>query len=495
MPFPLSGRGKAVAAGLLAAAFLLAGGILVFRRDSLPQANPALRSAAAGLTDYDAALRLIPEEQALAISETLTYRNGTGETLDSLVVRTWLNAFQTEETSPAALEELYDACYPDGFSPGYLTLYDVIWNGEAAAHEFVNDDQTALRIAIPPLAPGESGALFLRCVAKIPSCAYRTGYADGCWQLGNVLPLLSVYQDGEWRTDEYFPIGDPFVGECANFQVSLTVPDGYVPACAAPLQKEKDGVWRGELLAARDMALCVYEQAAVAKGKAGGAVIASYAATDSEAKRALEDAKKAVETFSSLYGDYPYPALTLCQVSFPFGGMEYPALCMLGKDQYLPGQADSLELTVAHETAHQWFHALVGSDGVNQPWQDEALSEYALLKYVQKRYGQSSFETLKYYRVDAAMAENIPGGLTPGSPISYFTDYADYRAVVYGRGAALLISLDEFLPGGADDFLRAYVKEFAFQFASRQQFEDFLNQYAGLDASPLLLDYLDTMMQ
>ena len=52
--------------------------------------------------------------------------------------------------------------------------------------------------------------------------------------------------------------------------------------------------------------------------------------------------------------------------------------------------------------------------------------------------------------------------------------------------------LDEMLEKGADDFLRSYAEEFAFDFVSRQEFELFLNQYAGMDLLPLVVDYLDT---
>lgn len=471
---------------------------LLTESHSVPERDKALALASEGLADYSVELRLIPEESTLAISETVQYRNDTGKPLNSLVIRTWLNAFQTEEASPAALEALYDACYPDGFSPGGLTMFHVTWNGQTADHEYVNADQTALEISIPELKPGESGTLFFRCLAHIPDCAYRAGHTEDIWQLGNVIPLLSVYDDGGWRIDEYAPIGDPFVSECANFHVSLDVPPGYLPACSASLTKEQDGVWRGTLPAARDLALCIYEHAAVAQAKSGGTLILSYAGTEDEAKRALDKTKEALQTFSALYGEYPYPTLTICQAAFPFSGMEYPALCMIGKDQYNADKADSLELTVAHETAHQWFYALVGSDQAISPWQDEALCEYAVLRYVQKRYGQSSFETLKYYRVDSPMMETVPGSLTPGSPISYFSDHQVYRTVVYGRGAALLLALDEFLPNGTDDFLKTYVKTFAFQYVTRPQFESFLNsysgRYSGRDAGPLLTDYLDTIM-
>ena len=498
--FPRLPRAGRIAT-IICALLLLAGEVLWLllpKAGGIPSPGKALTAASEGLTDYRVDLRLIPDENTLAITETIQYRNDTGETLDFLVLRTWLNAFQSEDSSPAALEELYDACYPNGFSPGGLTLFNVTWNGETAEHAYVNAEETALRIVIPELKPGESGTLFFRCLAAIPNCAYRTGCVDGCWQLGNVLPLLSVYEDGEWRTDDYSPIGDPFVSACANFHVSLDAPEGFMPACSAALTKEKDGLWRGDLPAARDLALCVYERTAVAKGKSGNTLILSYADTEAEAKRALDDAKKALQTFSALYGEYPYPTLSICQADFPFSGMEYPALCMIGKDQYATDKADSLELTVAHETAHQWFYALVGSDQALSPWQDEALCEYAVLRYVLKRYGQSSFEALKYYRVDAPMMENIPGSLTPGSPISYYSNYQDYRTIVYGRGAALLLALDEFLPKGTDDFLETYVKTFAFQYVTRPQFESFLNsysgRYSGWDTGPLLTDYLDTMM-
>lgn len=483
-----------IAAGVLAAAVLIA--VLLFSYPAVsPQgADSRLAEAGKDLTDYTVTLRLNDQEDTLAITEIIQYRNDTGEPLSSLMVRTWLNAFQTEETSPAALEELYDACYPEGFSPGGLTLYDVLWNGARAAYAYVNEDQTALEIQIPALMDGQRGEMTLRCVARIPVCCYRTGKAGRDYQLGNVLPLLSLYQDGKWRTDEYSPVGDPFLNECANFHVTLHLPDGYVPACSAPLQKGEDGAWRGDMTAARDFCLCLSPDYTTASGRVGETAVYSHAKTEQGAKRVLEYAKKALETYAGLYGDYPWPALTVCEAAFPFSGMEYPGLCMIGAENYREDKADTLELTVAHEIAHQWFYALVGSDQALQPWQDEALCEYAMLRYVRARYGQGSYETLKYYRVDAPMREKLPGTLTPGSPIGYFGNLEDYRTVVYGRGAALLEAVDELLPGGVDGFLKAYAEEFAFRFATRADFESCLNRYAGMDLKPLLLDYLDTVM-
>lgn len=480
----------AAAALALTLALTLRGG-----SDAEPSVSPRLLQAAEGLNRYELTLRLIPEDHTLALTETLIYRNATGETLDHLVLRTWINAFQTEDTSPAAAEELFEACYPDGFSAGGLRLYDVTWNGERAAYAYLDDARTALKIDVPPLAPGEEGTLLLRCVETIPPCAYRTGYVGSAYQLGHVIPLLSRWEAGAWRQDPYSPVGDPFLSDCADFSLALHLPKELgTPACSCPLAQDEDGAWRGEALAARDVALYVDPDAVWASGRAGNAAVYSLAKTEAGAKRALEDARQALDVYSGLYGEYPYPSLTVCSADFPFGGMEYPGLIMIGESNYLDSRADTLELTVAHETAHQWFYALVGSDQVNDPWQDEALCEYAMLRYVKQRYGQGSFDTLKSFRVDAPMRESHLGSLTPGSPIDYFSSLSDYAAVVYGRGAALMLALDEMLPGGLDAFLRAYAEKFAFGYATRQDFEDVLNAYAAADLTPLLVDYLDTVM-
>ena len=268
---PVSRKGWLLLAALaaLALAFLLWPG-----REKAAVLQPPPSAAR-----YDVTLRLNGEDNTLAISETLTFRNDTGDTLGSLGLRTWLNAFETEETSPAALEELYDACYPEGFSPGYLTVYDVLWNGERAAYRYENGDRTFMTVDIPALAPDGEGTLTLRCVAKIPLCAYRTGYTQGQWRLCNVIPILSLYENGDWRREEYAPIGDPFVGACGDFTVTLYAPEGCAAACSAYLEKGRDGAWRGSArgdsflklrMAKETGLLCRAYGAKVARGGFGG---------------------------------------------------------------------------------------------------------------------------------------------------------------------------------------------------------------------------------
>lgn len=465
------------------------------RGENIPAPSPALLAAAEGLDAYRVQLKLDDQKHTLSITQEVQIKNRTDALWPDVVLRLWPNAFQTEDASPAALDELYDACYPNGFSPGRVLVHDVKWNGVPAAHTFPDAMQTVLSVDVGGLAPGEEGVLYIRCVVEIPNCAHRTGYCGGTYHLGNVLPLLSVYENGAWRQDAYSPIGDPFYHECANFSITLHLPEGFTPACSLPLQQETEGVWTGSGLALRDVGLAVSnEWGGTASAALGQVRVQAFAETKSGAHTALKYAQKALETYESLYGPYPYQTFTLCSAAFAPGGMEYPAMAVMDAAYFAPDQKDTLELLIAHETAHQWFYALVGSDPVNQPWQDEALCEWALLRYTERQHGRQAAENLRYYRVDAPMQEFIPGGLTPASPLSYFSSLGDYRSIVYGRGAALLVALDAFLPEGTDAFLQQYVQEYAFQIAGRTGFEQALNACAGMDALPLVQDYLDTKM-
>lgn len=459
----------------------------------VPKTNAGERArlASQALNEYTFDLAFRPEEKQLAVTMQLQYQNDTGDTLHSLVLRTWANAYATAESSPAAIDETYDACYPNGFSAGGLTLDGVWWNGVLITdHTYLDAEQTTLSIPVPALAPDDSGTLLLRCTITVPNCAHRFGYSGSVWQFGNALPILSVYENGAWRTDPYCPIGDPFVSECANYTVTLSVPDGW--QCAATAKAEKDGdLLRMRAEAVRDFAFALSRDWQCAQANANGVRILSFATDTASARRAAKYARQALVTYEKLYGIYPYATLTLCEADFPLGGMEYPGFILLDQSYYYKDWADTLELLIAHETAHQWFYALVGSDQYYAAWQDEALSEWAMLRYVKMRYGASAYNHLAASRIDAPMQENILSPVTPGSPIDYFGDFSTYSTVVYGRGAALMQAVEE-MTGNADTFLHAYCDQFAFSLASREDFTRCLNDWSGKDLSPLILDYIDT---
>lgn len=443
-----------------------------------------LQQAAQGLDEYDYQLVFSPEERQLDVTLNLRATNREDIPWDALVIRTYAGAFDAEDTSPAAIPELRDAFYPDGFSAGGLSLLDVQWNGLPVQASFDDRARTVLRVFIPPLRPGASGELKLRCVLTVPHSAGRYGEHEGIWSFGNALPVLAMREANAWRADPYWPIGDPFVSRAANWRISLTMPEGYTWAGSAPLDTRA--------LALRDFAFVLARDAIVRENTVHGIRLRAVAHTPAAAQEMLRLSEQALRFFNGRYGLYPWPALTVCETPFPMGGMEYPGLVIV-TDAYLRrGDKLGLEVTLAHEIAHQWFYALVGSDQINQPWQDEALSEHAAMQYIKAQYGAPACEALKVQWADAATQHSRPG-ITPASPLPRFAGYKEYSAVVYGRGAALLDAIER-ETGRAEDFLRTYCQQFAFAHATREDFDSFLCSFMSRELRPLVNEYLDASM-
>lgn len=495
---------------ICAAALILAAGALAFfflwpKTGSLqaPAPSPMLRAQAQGLDSIRITAAFDPNLRQLAVTQEITLMNREEEKRNNLVLRTLANAFQSPDTSPAASEELYQKCYPHGFSSGSLAISSARLRregeeGRDIQYRYTDEAKTVLLFPLElPWENGQTLILELHYTLTIPRLAGRFGENNGIWALGNAFPLPAVYRDGAYREDPYYAVGDPFISECMNFTVQLSLPQGYTAAGSAwpsvTRQESGNSLYAFEALAVRDFALCLSDGYRLAQAMEDGVLVSAYAKNIGQAREALDFARQALACYKRHFGAYPYPVYTLAQVDFPFGGMEYPSLVMLGGDQLRQG-GETLELLVAHETAHQWWYGIVGSDQVNQAWQDEALCEYSLLPYMQDYHGFQAREEIRFSRIETAMRVTVSLGITPGSPLRFFASGSEYATVVYGRGAAFLVALDNALEGRLDDFLKAYYDRYAFLLATRKDFEEELQAFSGEDWSSLMTDYLDTFM-
>ena len=125
-------RWQKIAAAACAIALLTALALCASRPLSGRKAGERALNASQGLDEYSYELIFRPEESTLAVTMTLDCTNRTGNSLETLVLRTWAGAYASEKTSPAAVDEFYDACYPEGFDPGGVAVEGVWWNGDTA---------------------------------------------------------------------------------------------------------------------------------------------------------------------------------------------------------------------------------------------------------------------------------------------------------------------------------------------------------------------------
>ena len=432
---------------------------------SAPAPSAALLQASDGLDEIELQAEFLPESRSLRVTQRMALTSRVDDARDTLVLRTWPNAYQSMETSPLTLTELYDAAYPEGFSTGALVMEEAaVAHGDGAAEKvFYRYTDTAKTVLSLPLAQswgcGETLTVTLRYTLMLPKAASRYGVMDGVYAVGNAFPLPALYENGAYRTDDYSPIGDPFVSECANFSLELTLPDDY--QCAAtsfPSETRQDGerqVMTFSAPAVRDFALVLSQQFQAVQAMEGNVLVSVYAPDGNWARQALAFARAALRCYNELYGDYPYPSLTLTGSTLPYDGAEYPGLCLLSSS--LTG--DELEKAAAHEVAHQWWYAGVGSDQVLYPWQDEALAEYSTLLYYESLYGAQSFDSLYAARIRPAAESLALQGVGVSQSLDRFESGAVYDALVYRKGAAMLHDLRARL--GNEAFVGALRKYYA----------------------------------
>lgn len=419
------------------------------------------------------------ENATLSVQETIRLTNRAGESLDHLCLRLYPNAFAEERSVPVPDNELSIA-YPEGFASGGVSNLSVQVNGKNAPFMLEGAQRTVLRVQLPfSLRPQGGTEVTLRYDAALSRNRLRTGVLTKDVRLCNVLATLCIFQDGAFRTDDYTPIGDPFLSECADWDVELSAPGGYV-AAGPGLVRAEDGRWIFRTRNQRDFALLLSKDYEVAQAEQNGICIRSFAFTEEDAQQALDTAAQALRLYSEWFGDYPYPDFTVCAADFYVGGMEYPALAIVDQRLYT-AQDGMLEFVVAHETAHQWWYAAVGSDQIASPWQDEALAEYSTLLYYESVYGADSFDSLYQNMVRPAVDNPSLRGVGIAQELSRFESAAVYDALVYRKGAAMLHDLRAHL--GNEAFLtalRSYYKSNRFKLAAP---EDFLSAFDAGNAA------------
>lgn len=443
-----------------------------------------LPSPPEGRTHYQLEATLDYAGHSLVVDERITYTNTTPDRLASIVL---------------VVEALR---YPGSFQ--IVNLAD--GTGKRLSQYRLKD--TSLALSLPKeLAPGEtfqlslSYTLRLLDIQKLPKLRpYPLGYTSVQTNLGDWYPFVPPYVPGTgWLVHPPALFGEHLVYDIADFDVSVRFTGGQnnlVIAAGAPAVQ--DGEWqRFSLSAARSFAWSVspYYQVVtrtVQLDDDHSTIVSSYYfSAHAEAGQSLLDTMvQALPLYSRLWGAYPHPMLAGVQADF-LDGMEYDGLYYLSTDFYnwhKDSQADFLVALAAHETAHQWWYGIVGSDQALQPWLDEALCTYSELIYYENIYPQA-MDWWWTYRVNYYQPEGWVDISIYDTP-NVAGQYHLYRDPVYLWGAMFLDELRKTIGDAAFfDSLREYVSRYAYRQANAAGFLEIIRQHTTLDLEPVLSKY------
>ena len=184
----------------------------------------------------------------------------------------------------------------------------------------------------------------------------------------------------------------------------------------------------------RDFAFILSDKFTVNKTKYKDISINTYNLNEDMSKEAVDVSQSSIEIFSKLFGDYPYDTYSVVASDFFIGGMEYPMLVMIDESLYNNENKFLLEYVIAHETAHQWWYSIVGNDEVNEPWLDEALTEYSTILYFENKYGKEVSD--KLLKTMEVQSENYRGS-DMFKASTEFDNSSEYSLNVYTKGAVV----------------------------------------------------------
>ena len=424
------------------------------------------------MSEYVISATYDEKECTLSGTTDFTFYNSTNNEISDLQFNLWGNAFRQDAKYKPVSDALSSKAYYAGKSYGAETVEKV---EGCASWEVGGEDENILNVVLnSPVYPEQSVKVSITYSLDLAKINHRTGVTADTVNLGNFYPVLCAYSQEGFINAPYYSSGDPFVSECANYDVSLTLPKGYTAATSGKeLSKAEAGevvTTRYELKKARDFAAVLSNKFKTVKRDVSGCEVTVYYCGDREPVRETDAACESLDYFSRTFGKYEYPSLSVVFTPLYVSGMEYPALTMINSAL---DEADAV-YTVAHENAHQWWYAMVGNDQVNCAWQDEGLAEYSSLMFFENNptYGFTRTGLIgsatKAYRAYYSVYNQIFGetDTSMNRNLSEYESEYEYANIAYNKGMILFDMLrrsigDEKFTAGLKSYFEANLYKIA----------------------------------
>lgn len=444
--------------------------------------------------NYTMAINYDPETHTLSANQTTEVTNRTENAFKELYFHLYANAYR-EEAQPVVPANYRSAAYPDGASYGGIELDYVKVDGKACAFSVCGDNADLLSVPLDKeLYPDEKTIVEFNYKVTLAHIKHRLGYTAHTVSCANFFPILCNVADNDFCKTSYCAVGDPFVSACANFDVTVSAPSGFVVAASGVLSEvsSADGYdsWHFCGKAIRDFAVVLSDKYKKLSVDVGETRLNYYYFADQDPEKSLAVAEGMFDYLSKHVGKYPYKQYCLCETEFCYGGMEYPCLATVtsGQNQYLTA--------VAHETAHQWFYGVVGNDQIADPWMDEGLCEFLTNLYLDEA-GLQPLETsiktatknyVTYVDVLNRYYDKVD---TSFRPIDKYKNDGEYVVMTYVKGCLLFDTL--YRTTGKDKFFAAladYYRNCSFQIATPSQMSECFVKRSGKEMQTIFDNYV-----
>jgi hypothetical protein len=385
----------------------------------------------------------------LSGSETIFFQNPTNQEIKRYILHLYPNAFADTTTLMArSIPLLRDAI---AANPGYIECDSVAVDGSNP--DSVITDETLLYIYPEfSLKPGRTARIQLKFTLKIPAAIRRFGKNDqGNYLFAHWHPIMVGYQKNKPVVYQYGSEGE-FFSNFSDYEMKLQIPDGFKLISTANINQPdstSDGNAYYTLQARRviDFAFaCGATWEVETFYYQNISINILYDKKNAERLEAIKNCiNESIAYFNKLLFPYPYANLSYVDFNPGAGGMELPRLIAMPFKRGGFGYDKERLNTLVHETAHQWFYAVVATNEFDEAWLDEGMVTYLTDRAMIDIYGDASM--LNFYGISATYTELsvfVSRFFPSSNPLSTPSDkyYRDnYYNIVYGRGAATFRTL------------------------------------------------------
>jgi len=470
--------------------------------------------------DYDLRGTLDTAAKALHGEMTLKYTNNSPDTLRYIWFQVEQNAFKNGSLNSYvfAPDSRFGARSFEGGNA--IDRFNQVGAAGKKTALKTRVEGTVMKVDLTtPLPPGGVATFDAAWHFNIPEHgADRMGRDGSLFELAQWYPRVSVYDDLRgWNTEPYLGQGE-FYLEYGDYNLSITVPAGYIVAATGMLtnaaevltptqisrlaqaaksetpvhiitQDElKSGTARTKKVgtvtwkfAAKNVRDAVWaaspEYMWDASSWQGHMAYAYYRPSAIETwKDAADMSRMSIMEYSERWFPYPYPQISA--VEGPISGMEYPMMAMENKS------ADKFELynVVTHEIGHMWFPMIVGSNERMHMWQDEGFNTFINYFSEARRFPDKGSYEARVQKDRETVVQYMQHNAD--EPLEINPDRIDPQILgenAYVKTAVGLAQLrDEILgPQAFDEAFREYARRWAFKHPAPADFFKTMEDVSG----------------
>lgn len=364
---------------------------------------------------YTIKATLSPDTKQLRARALIEYTNNSPDTLNNLVLHLRQNFYReggmrnrnTDITGGVQLSRVA----VDGI--------DLVEGTNLRSSSYIVDNtRLVINRSKLPIAPGGSATIEIAWNFKVPKeNGSRMGQDGEVFYLGYWYPQMAMYDDvNGWMAQTYMGNGEFYMG-FADYDVSVTVPHGWLVAATGKLQNpeavltetvrqrldqaaksdstihivtedEREAgtstvasdngqlTWRFTAKQVRDFAFgtsdhYVWDATHANTGEGTSMIHALYRPQHTTWQHTAQYGKFSIEHMSELIMPYPWPHMSIVE-GLIGGGMEYPMITLIGSTR----SAEGVFGVTYHELSHMWFPMQVGSNEKAYTWMDEGLVSF-----------------------------------------------------------------------------------------------------------------------